>query len=654
MASNVDDDKFTEENQNDSNNIPKSPMEEKFSLQVDQCSSILVESKDVCEEVLGNKMAALELNEMKVNNAGDGSDSGVDIATNLNVGLQRALSSNSGGYASSGGGMDELNVGCNLSCDSSMISYNSDVGENKTVNTVLSQNSNYECTSENGSESSSVTGGPTIRKVSIVKKKVAMNEPTSARIQKKSDTNSGNVSNTGQANSRRSRATSLNRTPSLTRPTGPNLQTRERARSREKNSTTPSSKSTTPPYRSTPIRRPPKPDTFPSPLATSPSIQRIVSHQRTPSATRVRTPGTPNDDGRWPSVGAKGISMTPRRGGSAAPDLNSIKSRVNMMSLDIKHSSVLDKYGTLPRRRKQKSVEDLAGRSSRSSSASRDNKMVSSVILSNKKSLIFTRETTPAKALPPFPKSKKLFPKTKIYHETCIQTAITCQDLEKAFAGVVRSISVEAAELKDKESQTDIRDKEMESLKEEVRKLVNIREELQQKLKEKIDKISYLDTQLNREREEKLQAQKELHHNTERVIGMLDLARGTPTEEQPYDSLLMLESQIQMSGHELEEKQAEINKLRKLCRTLQADMQRSLIAQEILMQEKATIEKESSELQDFLQNEKIAMCDALKDAETEYQTCKKLLDEKETEIKVLRDECRHLVRVNEQRRYNFI
>jgi len=105
-----------------------------------------------------------------------------------------------------------------------------------------------------------------------------------------------------------------------------------------------------------------------------------------------------------------------------------------------------------------------------------------------------------------------------------------------------------------------------------------------------------------------------------------------------------------LNGIELFERQQEIGQLRALCRALQLEMRRSLATQQLLLQEKAAMEQESSELQDFLQNEKVAQCDALRELETEYQAAKTQLANREEEAKVLRDECRHLVRLNEQRR----
>ncbi|TMW47483.1 hypothetical protein DOY81_007434 [Sarcophaga bullata] len=618
----------------------------------------------------------------------DGSDSGVEIPNNVNVSLQRALSNQSGGYASScQGGLDDTAQGINISCNSSMISCSSDVYDAKQQSHSLAginvngcrSSLNYECCSENGSESSSIAGPTTmaVRRVSNhnnVKKKVAMFEPSMHEsLIVKSKTSSKEVCtvvSTPAQQQNRPRLSGLKRAVSLPRPShGTAQQVRERLSDKMHGQTTKTTNSNClTPYRNTqartPLAKPQKPENLPSQLSrtTSMSMQRLV--QRTPSLNRARTPSTP-DDGRWPSVNSNSRSSVTRRGLSVTPDLSSMKMRSSMMaSMEIKSSST-SPYGTLPRRRKQKSVEDLTGRSSRSSSITRESRMTSSVIMTSRKSLATSYNTSSASTptqhktmtsslslakTSTLRKSQTPSVKTRIYHETACQTALTNSDLEKAFAGVVHAArSIESVEQKDQETQTEIRDQEMARLREELRHLAQREQELSSKLK--------------REREEKLAMQRELHMNTEKVMGLLNLARitgngkildaGTPTSdegESNQDSLLMLESQIQMSGHELIQSQQEIGQLRKLCRSLQVEMERSLMQQECLMQEKAAIEQESNELQDFLQHEKAAMCDALKDLEAEYQQCQQQLASKDEEVKVLRDECRHLVRLNEQRR----
>lgn len=133
---------------------------------------------------------------------------------------------------------------------------------------------------------------------------------------------------------------------------------------------------------------------------------------------------------------------------------------------------------------------------------------------------------------------------------------------------------------------------------------------------------------------------------------MLELVHATPSVEpdESCDSLLMLESQIQLSGHVLEEKQTEINTLRQFCSQLQVEMNRSIQVQQSLLEEKKCFEKETSELQDFLQDEKTAIFEALKDAENEIKQYQDKLNLKEYEVEKLQDECRHLVRISEQRR----
>ncbi|XP_055840626.1 uncharacterized protein LOC129908266 isoform X2 [Episyrphus balteatus] len=614
------------------------------------------ETEDICENVLENKMIAIELNEVtdeasKSHLHYDGSDSGLDIATTVNLRLQRALSSNSGDYASSSGGIDvESNINDNVSCGSSMISCTSDLGgENKLCTTVPHKKLNYECCSENGSESSSVAVGCKIRKTNNVKKKVGMFEPTSIKpVWKMNDCNQQST----PLNKMRSRMnnTSHTKTESFT------LQTRERARSREKAEkplSNSSSKNGTPPFRTTPVRRTPKPDSLPSALNSTVCLQR--GPQRTPSMTRARTPGTPSDDGRWPSIGGRGtgIGIGPKRGTSVTPELGSLKIRGQIMSFDSKClMSSGNSSNTLPRRRKQKSVEDLRGRASRSSSNSRDNGMVSSITVTTRNNMVSTFFTPSKTYTPPNKVSyRKTTSKTRIYHEMGIQTVMGGQDVQRAFNGkTCRCVQIDSAEFAEKQTQSDIRDIEIEHLRDEIQKLLTKQNELGNKLEEKTQKVQSMEQQIIKEREDKISAQRELNQNTERVIGMLEYTRQSQSEEGSCDSLMMLESQIQMSGHELVEKQHEIIKLRKLCRTLQSEMERVLVAQECLMQEKICMEREAVELQDFLQHEKTAMCDALTESELEYQNCKKMLSEKEEEVKVLRDECRHLVRLNEQRR----
>ncbi|XP_058466500.1 uncharacterized protein LOC131439474 [Malaya genurostris] len=661
-----------------SHETTKCSQDSSFNVRDYDCSSLVEDpavGRDLVTDIIeligddvdgGNSQPLVDGDVVKVLNGGDGSDSGVEfggIMGSLNETgiLQRALSNNSAGYASSCCGLEEGN-GVSVSCNSSVISYSSDVYD-KTGSTIIlgSRLSNDYCASEGGSESSSVTGGPvsSLRKPGCTtKKKVAMKEPLTNRSPRKSSESCSSA-----RSSSRSRTSSLGRSVSLNLKTPPTsaMNVRERARSREKISASSTSSNRTPSTSKpiVPTKRPPKPDSLPTGIKEgSPAIQRSTL-SRTPSVTRGRTPlGTPTDDGRWPSVGGKG-TMAPRstcRASSAAVDGISIKTRVGTLALEGKASSPLDKFGTLPRRRRERSADELKVGSPRSDSLTRDqNRMTTSLI----KKLPSTKPEIPTRTLPSYPRlagvTKKIIQKTKIYHETSVQTAMTCKDVEDAFNGKAKDIKVDAVETSQKATQSDIRDKEMDKLEEKLKKLTAEYSTLMTKHSEKSQMVTALEQKLLKEREEKLAAQKELQNNSERVLGMLGSVQGVAVDTGgECDSLLMLESQLQMSGSVLEKKQEQIIKLQSICRTLQMDMEKSLKNQEELLRQKTELEEESSEMQDFLQAEKASCMDALKEAELEVSQLRQSLIQRECEIERQQEECRHLVRIGEQRRQEFL
>lgn len=575
------------------------------------------------------------------NGIGDGHDSGIETgATPITVGtLQRALSSNSAGYASSSGGGD---VAVFASCNSSLLSVCSELYDNNK--TIVPKPIN-DCTSEGGSESSSLSNGPTSNKRhSSPKKRVAMAD-SSASQTIKSPKSENPVART------RTRAASANRAAVRSSCGAPNLATTERARSREKQNSANANCVNSLPLmtRSASMRRPIKPDSLPTNLKDA-AVQRVTALSRTPSITR-RTPnsnGTPStEDGRWPSIGGK-ASRHFARNTSATPDNLVIKTKIGPIILENKSSSA-DKCATLPRRRKEKSEEDLRplGRSNRSNSVTRDQRMTSSAIVRRS-----TRESTPLKSQSHPPRGRKLAStKTMIYHETEVQTVLTSNDIDDAFAGNAKEVHVNAVTTSNKDSQVDMRDKEIEQLEERLRQLTGENEKLQLDLDERAQSLSAVEQQLAHERDEKSAMKQELKSNTERVLSMLQMVHApTHAIAANGDGLLMLESQLQLSEHALEEKQTEINTLRSFCNELQAEMNRSLHVQQTLKEERKCFEKESTELQDFLQDEKTAIVEALKEAETEIEQHRVQLKAREQDVERLQDECRHLVRISEQRR----
>lgn len=601
----------------------KTPNSSEFGSLDSSCVKRLDFEATAAEEIIINGIEALELgaNKCGINGNGDGNDSGVDTGVTNPIQLQRALSNNSAGYASSSGGLDAQFASCN----SSLLSVCSDSNDGKT--TVMSCKGSIDCTSENGSESSSLSGDKHRLRQTPPKKRIGMTETNQPKSPRSSDSSAGKS---------RVRAASANRMMARSF-CAPSLATTERARSRDKQ--------ITPNSQTSPAKRP-KPGTLPTKEMTPPpsSSQKGSTLRRATSVSR-RTPScTPTtEDGRWPSNQFRSASKVQNR---QANDALVIKTKVGTIVLDNKS----DRFSTMPRRKKVKSEEDLSDwRTTRSSSTTRDRMSASTTIVRRQS----TRESVSKSPFPPrYQKPTLAVSKTLIYHEASIQTALTSQDIDDAFGGNPKEVQIDAVAKVHRESQVDIRDREIEQLEEKIKAMATDNKILRQNLVERSQMLTTMEQQLARERDEKEAMKKELQSNTERVMGMLELVHAAPTSSTTHesdascDSLLMLESQIQLSGHALEEKQSEINKLRLFCSQLQTEMNRSMQVQQTLLEEK----KETSELHDFLQDEKTAIFEALKDAETELEDYQNKLKQKELEVERFQDECRHLVRISEQRR----
>lgn len=563
--------------------------------------------------------------------AGDGNDSGVDAGmvrhSSMNPGqLQRASSTNSAGYASSGGQDAQF-----ASCNSSLLSICSDSNDTKLpVNGNVAANGSssgtskpMDLTSEGGSESSSLSGDKQRTPISV-KKRVSLIESSPAK----------SFRSPAETRSPRARNTSINRTASCRG--APTLQTTERARSRD-NKQTHSSRIVSPTRRV-------KAQTPNGKEGSVPPADRL---RRASSVTRRSTPNsTPSvEDGRWPSTATRSTSKVRTTPGT---ETLVVKTKCGPLLLD-NGRPMADRFMSLPRRKRATSDEDLTDkRSSRSSSTTRD-RMTSSTIVRRASA----RE--PATRPHVLPRNLKL--KTMIYHEAGMQTVLTCRDIDDAFAGVAQNIPVEQAATRHTASQVDMRDKQIERYEQRIDAMNAELQRMKQTLQERSQVMAAMEQQMTRQRDDKVAMEHELQSNTKRVLAMLDLVHGATNESSADtsttgggDSLLMLESQIQLSGHILEEKECQINMLRKFCTELQTEMNRSQKVQQTLLDERKCFERETTELQDFLQDEKAAIVEALRDAESEVEANQEKMKEKDANIERLQDECRHLIRISEQRR----
>lgn len=156
------------------------------------------------------------------------------------------------------------------------------------------------------------------------------------------------------------------------------------------------------------------------------------SIRRAPSTSRSKTPvRTPTDDGRWPSI-TKSASKNIKNNISTLQTTKiDAKSSSRLSTLDLK-SSTLDKYATLPRRRKEKTPTENVP--SREPSENRAANLRKQLILSNRDSLISSTPISTGRTLPPYPRRSKQI-KTKIYHEAISQTVVTGSDIESALKG---------------------------------------------------------------------------------------------------------------------------------------------------------------------------------------------------------------------------
>ncbi|XP_048262073.1 uncharacterized protein LOC100642565 isoform X2 [Bombus terrestris] len=587
----------------------------------------------------------------------DGSDSGVEgCATEV----PRVRSRNSIDYASSCGGLDEA------SCDSSLVSCCS-VYEDPcaTLPDDVRLTNGGEGTSEGGSESSSIAGSVSARanrtnaKRTVAVSNTSKKKTTTTETQKNTRVKPTPLSTNYSATPARSKPRTATPRGILckTQPT-----TRDRARSREKsavkensNDNTANNSRATTTFRSGLNSMPPRtrtrpiPDSLPSVLTTE--INKDLAQRgrgqsgscrsRGGSSTRgARTPSsTPSEEIRKP-LSTPRVPYTGRAEASKA-------SRPDKMTTSTDNKA-LDTYATLPRRNRNKisiaKVSEKTDRTTRSRPGSRDASLSRQQI--EKKTT--AKDSSGHKSLPPYPRHKTV-EKTRIYHEISVQTGLTGHDIENALSGVPSAVTgPEVVERLHEQCQTEGTWEDMHTMQTDLKRLneeTSQQKEENEKLKSEIVEVKRL---LEEEQADHAFARQELDRNAQRVLAML----GTPQSEhaEGSDSFLELECHLQSSGQVVANQQLEIADLQSLCRMLSRDLEKSLAAQKALLQQQQELEAESAEMQDFLQEEKATLADALKEAETELAKKEELLTKRELELERQTEECKHLVRISEQRR----
>ncbi|RZF34358.1 hypothetical protein LSTR_LSTR008897 [Laodelphax striatellus] len=576
-----------------------------------------------------------------------GSDSGVELNGGRSVG-QFVCCPETGG--------DEVGTSA-LSCDSSLVSccYSSEDLVSTTIHLTeelrdLSLNAGGDGTSEGGSESSSIisthcSGYHHKPRAAVCSRRKGATKPQS--VSSSSSLRPSSLSSTrskSQMSRDRSQSGRHNSTSTSSTAAAPSSKTANSSTSSSSKSLHPSSSSSSSGHKmngaTTNSVRARSSSSDPS-SRVKPSMKQVTN--------KLRLLNGGADDGRWPSSFSKSHQVNLPKSSRQSlvssisiQDTKKISSPQSLMStsfcqmlLDSSTNNTLDKYATLPRRRR-KSAENLSlppNINSREPSLNR----TASLRRKHLAAMNATGSSSPSppvKTMPPYPGSGgRAKTRTKIYHETSVQTSLTSADLEDALAGSPPVDVHTRVEVQHREVQVDRRIEAVERLEAQLK---NMQQEID---KLQVDKKEFEETK------EKLSKEKSAN-----VAMSKRLARLLNKKEYSGDLVTELEKQILLSREMASRQKEEIMKLNSLCRTLNKNLDKSYVVQKALLQQQEESEVEACEMQDFLQAEKSTLADSLKDTETELKQQKELLKLKDAELTRMQEECSHLVRISEQRR----
>ncbi|XP_014231812.1 uncharacterized protein LOC106655771 isoform X1 [Trichogramma pretiosum] len=549
--------------------------------------------------------------------------------------------------------------------------------------------------SEGGSESSSVAGSVSARvqkrngaTSATSKKKITNGSSSSSSIESQKSSKSGQhqqqrgalskltastscLVNGTCANGARAkpRTSSSQRLNSLTKSQTNVAGSRDRGRSREKQPVTKETTTTS----GTAVRRTnsaarassascksrsTRPDTLPSALTneinkdlaqrgrvnvTTKPRQGVSASRATATAAASRTTcSTPSEDGRRPVCRSSSLYNSKR------PELRSLRHLDKMTSSLDGTGRTIEAYGTIPRTMRHNKLamsKQTVGDSKpptayRSRSGSREASLARPL---SRRSISAKDAGLASKSLPPSAKPQRTnVERVSIYREFGVQTNWSGEDFANCLAG-----KVPVPDLDTKDTQTVDDWEKIQKMKTELEK-VTVDNDKNKKENNKLRaEVELLKKQLEEEKADHAFARQELDKNAQRVLAML----GTPqSEHDGSDSFLELETHIHASGKVVATQQMEIADLQSLCRMLSRDLEKSLTAQKQLMQQNQDLEIESLEIKEFLQEEKAMLEAALKDTEAELAKKEKSIAQLSSELDRQTEECKHLVRISEQRR----
>lgn len=172
----------------------------------------------------------------------------------------------------------------------------------------------------------------------------------------------------------------------------------------------------------------------------------------------------------------------------------------------------------------------------------------------------------------------------------------------------------------------------------------NIRQELQK-----------VKAALEEERLEKEEVQGELDRTSQRVKDMLVSMEGVEYEfNSRGDSLMELETQLHHSADINVQMQEKLNQYEEYTHKIKRDLDKSVAAQKTLLQQVQDLENEGREIADFMAEEKNALAECLREAETELVNLRAECKQLSAKFKEKDEEARHMVRLAEERRNKYM
>ncbi|BES96088.1 Hypothetical protein NTJ_08897 [Nesidiocoris tenuis] len=346
----------------------------------------------------------------------------------------------------------------------------------------------------------------------------------------------------------------------------------------------------------------------------------------TPRSNRVRSPAVTPDDGRWPSTVSRSASK-PKEKKSMTSSLGPSEGKL-----------ALGKCATLPRRRR-KSADNLLSPPSEAapSPRGRDLSLNRTASLRRKKllesqmstSMTSFKPSTPSGSVG-LPKAKPSKGRTRIYHETAVQTSLTSRDME-AGAFLPRDVHTRV-DTSTTAVQADRRMENVERLETELK-------DLQQKFR----KLT-LEKENTEKLKEELKRERERHKKQEERLRLL-----LPPQAEG-DVVTAIEKEHNAMKEVCKSQQKEINTIQSFCCHVNKELDKSLKAQRKLLDQQQVSESESVEMHEFLLAENSTLSETVRELESEIQEAKKSLKSKETQLAQQQEECTHLVRMCEQRR----